>query len=150
MRDDIGNFIVPTGHPTAPAVPNFFLEAKAPKGRADVAKRQACYDSALGARAMHQLQSYGQDEPVYDGNAYTVSTTYLDSQLKIYTTYPTQASDGTTEYHMTQVRAYALTSDADSFRQGATTFRNSRDWAQEQRDSFISTANDRARAMNVQ
>ncbi|KAL3420389.1 hypothetical protein PVAG01_08888 [Phlyctema vagabunda] len=150
VRDDIGDYIIPTYHPTAPVLPNFFLEVKGPSGGMDVAKRQACYDGALGARAMHQLQSYGQDEPVYDGNAYTISTTYVDGQLKIYTTHPGQASDGTTEYHMTQIRVYALTSDADSFRQGATAFRNVRDWAQEQRNGFISAANDRARAMNAQ
>jgi len=28
-------------------------------------------DEAYGARAMHSLQSYGEEEPVYDANAYT-------------------------------------------------------------------------------
>ena len=37
-----------------------------PGGTAVVVKRQACYDGALGARAMHTLQSYGQPEPVYE------------------------------------------------------------------------------------
>ena len=58
VQDDIGNFIIPTGHVTAPVAPNFFLEVKRPSGGADVAKRQACYNGALGARCMHQLQSY--------------------------------------------------------------------------------------------
>ena len=151
VRDDIGNFIIPTGHLKAPVLPNFFLEVKAPKGGADIVKRQACYDGFVGARAMHQMQSYGQNELVYDGKAYSVSTTYHagTGTLQMYTTHPTQASDGTTEYHMTQVRAFALTSDPDTFRQGATAFRNARDWAQEQRNGFISMSNDRARAMNV-
>jgi hypothetical protein len=91
VRDDIGDFIVPTKHATAPVLPNFFLEAKAPEGGADVAKRQACYDASLGARAMHRIQSYGQDEPVYDGSAYTISTTYHagSGTLQMYTTHPT-------------------------------------------------------------
>ena len=57
-------------------LPNYFLEAKAPKGGADVVKQQACYDGALGARAMHQLQSYREDQPVFDGDAYTLVSTY--------------------------------------------------------------------------
>ncbi|KAM3528917.1 hypothetical protein NHJ13051_002191 [Beauveria bassiana] len=31
---------------------------------------------AVGARAMHRLQNYGEDEPVYDGNARTFSSPY--------------------------------------------------------------------------
>jgi hypothetical protein len=150
IRSDIGSFIIPTRHATAPVVPNFFMEAKPPKGGADVAKRQACYDGALGARAMHKLQSYGQDEPVYDGNAYTISTTYHDGTLKMYTTHPTAGPGNSTEYHMTQLRSLALTDTPDSFRQGATVFRNAIDWAQEQRDRFISAANERARSMNIE
>ncbi|KAH8800822.1 hypothetical protein F5884DRAFT_623381, partial [Xylogone sp. PMI_703] len=140
VRKDLGHFIIPTGHAMAPVAPNFFHEAKPPKGGADVAKRQACYDGALGARGMHKLQSYRMEQ-VYDGNAYTISTTYHDGTLKMYTHHPIQAADGTTEYHMTQVKAWALTSDPDTFRQGATAFRNARDWAQEKRDIFITTAN---------
>ncbi|KAH8598571.1 hypothetical protein B0O99DRAFT_683966 [Bisporella sp. PMI_857] len=145
VEKNLGPFIIPTGHRTAPVAPNFFLEAKGPEGSAGVAKRQACYDGALGARAMHKLQSYRESEPVYDGNAYTISTTYHagTSTLQMYTTHPTQALDGSTEYHMTQVRAFALTSDADSFRQGASAFRNARDWEQEQRVAIISAANEK-------
>ncbi|KAL9118795.1 MAG: hypothetical protein Q9187_004653 [Circinaria calcarea] len=146
IRDDLRPFIVPTRHRTAPVAPNFFLEAKAPNEGADVAKRQACYDGALGARAMHSLQSYHQ-EPVYDGNAYTITSTYHagTGTLKLYTTHLTQAEDGTPEYHMTQARGFDLTNDPDSFRQGATALRNARDWAREQRDGFISAANNRAK-----
>jgi hypothetical protein len=41
-----------------------FLEAKSASGRADVAKRQAFHNGAIGARAMHSLQNYGADEAV--------------------------------------------------------------------------------------
>jgi hypothetical protein len=57
VRDELGSFIIPTIHARAPAVPNFFLEAKPPNGNVDVAKRQATLNGALGARAMHKLQS---------------------------------------------------------------------------------------------
>ena len=151
VRQDLGSYIIPTGHRTAPVAPNFFMEAKAPKGGADVAKRQACYDGALGARAMHKLQSY-KTEPVYDSKAYTVTSTYHagTGSLKLYTTHPTQAEDGSTEYHMTQYKGWDLTSDPETFRQGATAFRNARDWAKEQRDRFISAANERARSINAE
>ncbi|KAI1778533.1 hypothetical protein F4818DRAFT_438693 [Hypoxylon cercidicola] len=56
--------------------PNLYLEAKAPKGSADVARLQASYDGAHGARAIHSLQNYGNDKHVYNSNAYTFSSTY--------------------------------------------------------------------------
>ena len=39
-REDLGRSIIPTGHATAPVAPNFFMEAKAAKGGADMAKRR--------------------------------------------------------------------------------------------------------------
>jgi hypothetical protein len=153
VREELDPFIVPTGHRTAPVAPNFFLEAKAPHGAADVARRQALQNGAIGARAMHSLQSYSRGEPDYDGNAYTITSTYHagTGTLQMYTTHPTRGEDGISpEYHMSQVKAWALTSDPDSFRQGATAFRNARDWAQEQRGTFITAANERARSTNTE
>jgi hypothetical protein len=57
---------VPFTQQDLPIAPNFFLAAKGPDGSASVAKRQACYDGALGARGIHSLQEYGKDEPVFD------------------------------------------------------------------------------------
>lgn len=37
-----------------------------------------------------------------------------------------------------------MTSDFETFRQGATAYRNARDWAKEQRDEAIRRANERA------
>lgn len=54
--------IIPTKHPSVPVAPNLFLEAKGPDGSAAVVRRQACYDGAYGARAMHGLQNYGKEE----------------------------------------------------------------------------------------
>ena len=147
VRDDLDAFIIPTAHATAPVAPNFFLEAKAPDGGAGVAKRQACYDGALGARAMHKLQTYGQDV-VYDGRAYSIASTYHDGTLKIYTTHPTEGLGGSTEYHMTQVDSWGLTGNSASFRKGAAALRNARDWAHTQRSTLISAANERANSMH--
>ena len=146
VREDLAQYIIPTKHFTAPIAPNFFLEVKAVDAGAQIVKRQACYNGAIGARVMHQLQSYGHDEPVYDDNAYTFTSTYHagTGTLQMYVTHPTEGPEGSTEYHMTQVNTWALTGNANSFRQGATAFRNARDWAQEKRNEFISAANERA------
>ncbi|KAK0655285.1 hypothetical protein B0T16DRAFT_450998 [Cercophora newfieldiana] len=146
-KGDMYPLIIPIKHVSVPVAPNFFLEAKAPKGAADVLKRQACYDGAYGARAMHALQSYDEEEPAYDGNAYTYSLTYHAGTLKLYAhhvTAPT-APEGRPEYHMTQVDTWGMTGNMDSFRRGATAFRNARDLAKQHRDEFIQGANARAR-----
>ncbi|KAH8906449.1 hypothetical protein BR93DRAFT_969641 [Coniochaeta sp. PMI_546] len=151
VTEDLNSLIIPsdTNATRRPAAPNFFLEAKAPWGGADVAKRQAGLDGAIGARAMHALQNYGDEEPGFDGNAYSYSSTYHagTGTLQLYThhvTAPT-APGGRPEYHMTTLRAFAMTDSRETFVQGATAFRNARDVAQGHRDLFIQAANTRAR-----
>lgn len=143
---DLYPLIIPTRHATVPVAPSFFLEAKVPRGTPGALKRQACYDGAYGARAMHALQNYGEDEPRFDGNSYTYSSTYHAGALRLYAHHvtPPTAPGGRPEYHMTQLSAFAMTSNRDAFVRGATAFRNARDLAQRHRDSFIQTANARA------
>ncbi|KMP10245.1 hypothetical protein CIRG_09926 [Coccidioides immitis RMSCC 2394] len=125
--------------------PNFFLEAKGPDGSLAVAVRQACYNGALGARGIHSLQTYWQDEPIDDNNAYTLTSTYHGGQLKLYTTHINKPgyTDGRSEYIMTQLKGWSMTSDLETFRLGASAYRNARDWAKEKRDQFIQVANER-------
>ncbi|KAJ2982472.1 hypothetical protein NQ176_g1360 [Zarea fungicola] len=148
VRQDLSKMITPTSHGRAPLAPNFFVEAKAPRGGADVAKRQACLDGAVGARAMQSLQSYGEDEPVYDGNARTFSSTYHagTGTLQLYAHHVTCATADAErpEYHMTQIDSWGMTGNADTFRRGATAFRNARDMARRHRDTVITAANARA------
>ena len=135
--------IVPSKHPSVPVAPNLFLEAKGPDGSASVAQRQACYDGAHGSKAMHALQNYRQNEPAYDGNAYTYSATYHSGTLKLYAhhvTAPTVTSIQP-EYHMTQIDGWQMTGNISTFRRGATAFRNARDQARQFRDQFIRSAN---------
>jgi hypothetical protein len=119
---------------------------KGPDGSAAVAERQACYDGALGARAMHSLQSYGQDKPTYDNNAYVITSTFHNGQLKMYTSHPAQPNGPGTqpEYYMTQINGWSMTGNAESFRQGVTAFRNAGDWTKEKRADAIKLANERA------
>ena len=151
VRDELSGRIVPSTQDDLPVAPNFFLAVKGPGGSAAVAKKQACYDGALGARGIQQLQSYGEGKPIFDKNAYTITSTYSDGTLKIYTSYLSEPSNtrDRPEYLMTQVNGWSMTGNPESFRQGATAFRNGRDWTKEKRNEFIETAN-RIRSSNIQ
>ena len=80
---------------------------------------------------MHSLQSYGQDDTVCDKIAYTISSICHGGQLKMYSSHPAIGPGGKTEYCVAQLKAWVLTSDPDTFREGVTAFRNARDWAKE-------------------
>lgn len=149
VRTELNDLIVPARRTDRPAAPNFFVEAKSINGRPEVAKLQACHDGAIGARAMHSLQNFGAEEPEYDGNAYSFSVTYHYDTLKLYATHLTApaAADEPAEYHMTQIKAFALTSDCDTYRKGVTHYRNARDMAGEMRHNHIEKANNVAREM---
>lgn len=144
IRGELSASIIPSTMRQAPVLPNFFTDVKGPDGSAAVAKRQACYDGALSARGIRELQSFGTDATIaYDNNAYTITSTYHDGQLKMYTTHPNPLTDSEslTEYHMSQLGGWALTGSGGQFREGARAFRNARDWAKEQRNELIATAN---------
>jgi hypothetical protein len=122
------------------------VEAQKAKGPDGMARRQACFDGALGARGIHQLQPFEADPTLaYDNKAYTITSTYNDGQLNLYTVHPTQSPDpnDSPKYHMTQLRSFAMTDAAERFREGARAFRNARDWAKAQRDELIAVANSR-------
>ncbi|KAH7021752.1 hypothetical protein B0J12DRAFT_705367 [Macrophomina phaseolina] len=152
VRDELGGQIIPSTQHDLPVAPNFFLAAKGPDGSLAVAGRQACYDGALGARGMHGLQSYQQDEPIYDNNAYTITSIYHGGQLKMYTSHvaPPRSPGGRPEYHMSQINTWGMTGNADTFRQGARAYRNARDWAKEQRDEAIRQANERVNPVEAE
>lgn len=145
VRGKLSDQIIPSTQHDLPIMPNFFLAAKGRDGSITVAERQASYDGALGARGVHSLQSYGQHEPAYDNNAYTVTSIYYGGTLKMYTSHPTQPNGpgSRPEYYMTQINAWCMTGNAETFRQGATAFRNARDWTKEQRDEAIKYVNDK-------
>ncbi|KAK0891091.1 hypothetical protein LTR91_024871, partial [Friedmanniomyces endolithicus] len=149
VRRDLHGHIIPSTRTDLPAAPNHLTEVKGPAGRADVLRRQAMYAGAVGARGMFELQNYGNATPVYDGNAYTLVPGYHAGMgaLQMYATHPRQSAAGQTEYHMTQLRSYAMTDTSESFRQGAAALRNSRDLSKEQRDRLIASANATARRL---
>ena len=130
IRKELGPYLVPSTNKSAPCLPNFFSEGKGPTGSAPVAKRQACYDGALGARGVHELRSRINQETAFDNNAYTITSTYYgNGNLKIYTTHPAPSGNPeySTEYRMTQLNGWDMTGNPNSFRQGAAALRNARD-----------------------
>jgi len=64
----------------------------------------------------------------------------------MFTSHPSQPASpgGRPEYHMNQVNTWGMTGNIETFRQGATYYRNARDWTKEQRDETIRLANSRA------
>lgn len=99
---------------------------------------------ALGARGINSLQNYGEDQPTYDNNANTITSVYSDGQLKMYTSHSTEPTSvaGQPEYWMTFMKGYCMVSDLETFRKGASVYRNARDWGKEQQDNAIKKANE--------
>ncbi|KAI0398660.1 hypothetical protein F4802DRAFT_592562 [Xylaria palmicola] len=145
VRRHLSELIEPSKHGSVPVVPNFFLEAKAPRAGSDVLARQACLDGAYGARAMHCLQNYqGGERSTYDGNAYTISAAYHSGfgLLQLYAHHiSAPIGDGRPEYYMTPLKEYLLRSDCNTFISGTAALRNARDLAMRYRNEFITRAN---------
>ncbi|KJK76312.1 hypothetical protein H634G_08372 [Metarhizium anisopliae BRIP 53293] len=147
VRRELSNYIVPSTQNDLSIVPNYLFQIKGPDGSLAVATRQASYDGALGARGLHCLQSYKQPEPRYDNKAYTLTSLYYGGTIKMYTTHliPPLIDGAQPGFVMTQINSWSVTGNRDAFRQGATAFRNGRDWAKRQRDNAINEANERVR-----
>ncbi|KAK2743055.1 hypothetical protein FQN57_005011 [Myotisia sp. PD_48] len=145
IRDYLSDMIIPSTRDSHPILPNFLLEVKGPDGTSAVVSRQSLYNGALGARAMHELQTYSNAERIYDTKAYTITATYLAGMLKLYSHHiiPSAKPGWESETVMTLINAYALVGSRENFVQGVSAYRNLRDWAKEQRDQFIEDANDR-------
>ncbi|KAL5339771.1 hypothetical protein BJX70DRAFT_387775 [Aspergillus crustosus] len=163
IRDKLEHKIVPTTNSTRPIVPNFFFEAKGEEGSDAVVKRQACYNGALGARATHALQQFSERDDdtndtsstpapppaSHDQKAYTMTTTFKDGSLGLYTTHPAKPRSGPSgnsaqrdsDYSMTQVGKWALDGTPETFRDGITAYRNARDLARKYRYRVVKRAN---------
>lgn len=148
VREDLGQHIVPSTSTRLPTVPNFSMEAKGPLGTNREALLQACHIGAVGARAMHSLQNYHQNEPVYDGKISSISSIYSGGQLKMYAHSVAQPnSPGTLpQYYMHQLGNVGMTHSKDTFLQGATLYKNAHDLTEEYRNAAIVHANAMAAA----
>jgi len=144
IRRDLDTYIVPSLHSDVLFLPNFFVEVKGEEGSLAVARRQTCYDGALGARGIHHLQNHSL--PIaFDNNAYTFTSVFQSGRLDIYAHHITQPEGPGLEphYHMTSILTRSLDAMVESFREGVTAFRNAQDMAHEYREHFIQGANRR-------
>jgi hypothetical protein len=146
VRDQLGVYIVPCANKSMPCLPNFLGEAKGPKGIIEVCKRQALYYGALSARGMHQLRLHNDAKTSFDNKAYIIVATYLSAPglLGLYTCHPAQSKYPANQvsYHLTKLGQWLIFENVDAFTEGITAFRNARDWAEEQRNRLIATANE--------
>ncbi|EXL39773.1 hypothetical protein FOCG_17625 [Fusarium oxysporum f. sp. radicis-lycopersici 26381] len=143
VRRALDNHIVPSTQDDLPVLPNNFVEVKGPDGSLSVATRQALYDITLGTRGFQSILSYGATEPHYNNKAYALAWTYHGGTFKAYASHVLEPStpEAPPGYALTQIKGWSLTSDLETFRQGATAYRNGRDWAKKRRDEAIAEAN---------
>ena len=152
IREELGPYIVPSTNTAAPCLANFCTECKGLDGSAPVCKLQATYDGVVCERGMIELSSYTDPETVPYNIAHTITSTYHSGtgDLTIYSTHVNQSNNPQhpIEYRMTQLNGWKMTGNPDTFRQGATAWRNARGLAKEKREELIAAAN--AKALNAE
>lgn len=144
IRSELEHSIVPSTQHDLPIVPTHFTAAKGPDGSAAVANRQVTYDTFFGSRGFHALQNYRRAEPQYDGKAYTIGTIYHNGLLQLFTSHPVPpANPGEPpSYYLNPLRSFAMRDTDETWRAGATWYRNSMKWTEEERDEAIRAANE--------
>lgn len=144
IRDEHGQLVIPSTQHDLPIMPNHFTAARGPDGTLAVALRQATYDAAFGTRAIHTVQSFGQQVPQYDDNAYTFTCIYVYGQLMIFTSHfePPENPEARPNNFTHQLRCFSMIDKTKTWRKGATYYRNSIGLAKEWRDIAIRQANE--------
>ncbi|KFA67344.1 hypothetical protein S40285_10134 [Stachybotrys chlorohalonatus IBT 40285] len=99
----MSSYLIPSTVQDRPLAPNFFVEIKGPKGVPGVTFRQAQHNGAVGARAMHMLQNYGVDRPVFDNCPYAFTAVLNMRILELFAHHVTAPTTkgGQPQYHMT-------------------------------------------------
>lgn len=87
--------------------PNFFLKVKGLYGSTAIKTRQACYNELLKLEQCNLFKGYEQIQAIYDNKAYTISSTYYNSILKLYSHHLTQPSHPNKpgEYDIVELRS---------------------------------------------
>lgn len=146
IQKDLGEYIMPSDN-SRPLLPNFFFEQVFGRGEYLNAESKITEDLAYGARGMHKIQSYGQGQSVFDGNAYTIGLIYdwYDRAITCYSMHVTGPAgpNGEPNYWTNIICSFQMIDSVDNFREGVAALRNAQDWAKEQRDKFIALANER-------
>lgn len=146
LRRQLETSIVPSSRTNYPFLPNLFVEAKGPDGSLAVAKRQACHDRALGARAMHRVENLGRTREIFENKARTASVVlHGEGSLALFSHHLSQpmGRGASSETHMTPLRSFDLADSPSSFRQGLGAFRNASDYTHQHRKQSIEDAHRR-------
>ncbi len=100
----------------------------------------------------HSLQIYTAGESVYDNRAYIIGCIYHVGTLKIYICHPIRPTTPGTQLELviTQIKAYTLTNDPDTFRQGVSAYRQAMAWTKQQRDDAIRETNEKVAAHDTE
>lgn len=145
--EELSFYIVSSMNTAASCLLNFFTKGKGFNDNTEVCKNQALYDDVLDACEIHKLQSYVDSGTTYDNNAYTITSTYHDDSetLIVYTIHFTLFKDVKRfiEYHITQLRFFAMTDASDIFWQKASLLRNVRELTKEKWEELITVTNDK-------
>ena len=151
IREELNRYIVPSLHVNIPIMPNFFVELKGPDGSPNVTRRQVLYYGTLGARGMHEVNAFANNDntSIYDENAYTFSISYhpIHAVLCIYTTHVVKpiGPDHLPSYCTRPLQSWSLTGSQRAFVEGVTAARNMQAFAAEKRHEVITAANFRAK-----
>lgn len=145
IRNQLSECIEPSSKKNVPLLPNFFVEGNGPDGSACVNELQALYDGALGERGMLELSLYIDPGWLQYNVAHTIASTYHGGtgDLTLYSIHAVQPASHQLpmQFRMTKLNGWKMTGNANAFREGATAWRNARDWAYEERTKLISAAN---------
>jgi hypothetical protein len=128
VRDELSDYIISSTRDDRPIAPSFFSAMKGPNGSETVAHRQASYNGALGARGMHSLPSYGQEETVFDNNTCKTTSIYTIGVLMMFTSHSSKpASPGNQrEYFTNKLNIWWHDWQHSTFPTSATAYRKAR------------------------
>ncbi|KAK3337511.1 hypothetical protein B0T19DRAFT_397123 [Cercophora scortea] len=159
VRDSIGDLIIPSTTPNAPASPFFVTEHTGRGGSLEVVKRQLAHSLAGVARselALDHFAGNGNPTYVYDGNAlvhgwtYTCLPGHLTQYVMTVVSPPEHGSSSQPEYHLTHLKTYHITESKEQFRLGLSALRYSRDDAYAKHKARLDRANEHARRLKQQ
>ena len=151
IQEELERYIVPSLHANIPIMPNFFVELKGSDGSLNVARRRVLYHGTLGARGIHEINAFGNNDhaSIYDENAYTFSISYhpIHAVLCIYSTHVVSpiGPGHLPSYCTRPLQSWSLTGSQKAFIEGVTAARIMQAFVAEKRHEVIAAANCRAK-----
>ncbi|KAH9828397.1 hypothetical protein Tdes44962_MAKER09329 [Teratosphaeria destructans] len=126
---------------------NQTAELRGIAGKSDVARTQAMYNGAAGARAIDSVRSFSNPEKsILDSDAQTHGATFSSGCLSVYETHSKPSERGFERDYVTQqIAGEMATASPAQFRRAVELYRNQCDLAREDREEVVRAANARCR-----